>query len=80
MDALVRARREPRPDGDRLVLEVADTGVGLTEVEAPHSDAAGGFGVQQVRERLHTLHGERGTLDLAAAPDGGTRATVTLPL
>ncbi|MFT4266283.1 MAG: histidine kinase [Xenophilus sp.] len=72
----VSARREPRPDGDRLALEVADTGVGLPQ----HPGGEGGFGVQQVRERLHTLHGERASLELAGRPQGGTRATVVFPL
>lgn len=80
----VSARRESAADGPRLVLEVADTGVGLaldagSAVPPPQEDG-GGFGVQQVRERLYTLYGERGTMELIAAPAGGTRATVTFPL
>jgi hypothetical protein len=63
---------------DRLVLRVRDTGAGLK------SEAGDGtrFGVQQVRERLATLYGDRGTLELAAAADaeGGTIATVRVPL
>ncbi len=80
----VSARRESAADGPRLVLEVADTGVGLapdagSAVPPPQEDG-GGFGVQQVRERLHTLYGERAAMELIAAPAGGTRATVTFPL
>ncbi|WP_280154971.1 histidine kinase [Piscinibacter sp. XHJ-5] len=71
---IVSAARE----GDALVLRVRDTGAGL-------SDASGDgthFGLRQVRERLATLHGGAASLDLAAASDaeGGTLATVTLPL
>ncbi|KQP43072.1 sensor histidine kinase [Pseudorhodoferax sp. Leaf274] len=72
----VQARREGGADGDRLVLLVLDTGVGLSGSGA----TAGGFGVTQVRERLQTLHGARASLALAAEPGGGTRATIVVPL
>jgi LytS/YehU family sensor histidine kinase len=66
-----------RRDGTMLELGVQDSGVGLGD-----AGAAGGstFGLQQVRERLRTLYGERATLALQPVPEGGTRATVRLPL
>jgi hypothetical protein len=65
-------------DDDMLVLRVRDTGVGLA---APAGEGTR-FGLQQVRERLATLYGEGGSLTLEAAGDaeGGTLATVRLPL
>ena len=42
--------------------------------------SAGGLGLANTRERLTTLYGERGRLELAAAPGGGTLATVRIPL
>jgi hypothetical protein len=71
----VRAHAE----GDALVLEVRDTGVGLDA--APPSSGTR-FGLKQVRERLHTLYGDRASLTLEAAADdeGGTRAVIRLPL
>jgi LytS/YehU family sensor histidine kinase len=84
----IRHGLEPKVSGGRvvvtavrhashLVLTVHDTGVGL---DAPARHGAH-FGLQQVRERLSTLYGEAGTLDLrpAQTEEGGTLAVVTLP-
>lgn len=82
---VVSARCETTAQGRQLVLEVADTGTGLRTDEAPADThrvdrVDGGFGVQQVRERLRTLHGEHSDLQLLSAESGGTRAIATLPL
>nr|WP_315431517.1 histidine kinase [uncultured Albidiferax sp.] len=66
----VQARRS----GSMLVLTVADTGVGLTV------NAGSGFGLTQIRERLATAYGDQGTIELIAAPAGGTCASITFPL
>ena len=63
--------------GDTLLITVADQGTGYTA--GPH-DAATGFGLQQVRERLHTLYGVHADFFIHAAPGGGTIATVRIPL
>ena len=66
-------------EGTQLVLKVRDTGTGLR----PTAAACGsGFGLEQVRERLATLYGKSASLDLAPAPgpEGGTLATLRLPL
>ncbi|QSI32201.1 sensor histidine kinase [Variovorax sp. RKNM96] len=71
----VRARR----NGDRLVIEVSDTGVGL-DAALPSQEGGSGFGLEQVRERLATVFGERSEMRLAPAPAGGTCATLSFPL
>ncbi|MCW8179099.1 sensor histidine kinase, partial [Verminephrobacter eiseniae] len=38
------------------------------------------FGLSQVRERLASLHGSAGTLDVQTPSAGGTCACVTFPL
>jgi hypothetical protein len=66
-----------RRDGDLLVLSVLDSGAGLARM-APAGNT--GFGLQQVRERLHTLYGSRAGLELQDAAGGGTLACIRLPL
>jgi hypothetical protein len=75
----VRASSRPGANGPLLVIEVSDTGVGLPDV-LPTPGPGQSFGLTQVRERLATLHGASGTLDLIASSAGGTSASVVFPL
>jgi signal transduction histidine kinase len=70
-----------RSEDGRLVLMVRDTGIGLG-AGAEVATAGTRFGLAQVRERLATLHGAAASLTLEPAADGegGTCATVQLPL
>jgi len=65
--------------GDRIVMTVRDTGVGLGGAAA---GAGEGFGTQLVRDRIATLYGPSATLTLAVAADdeGGTIARIDVPL
>jgi len=63
--------------GTRVQLSVHDTGAGLGAAPAPHGTR---FGLQQVRERLATLYGTAGTLELIADSAGGTSAIAIFPL
>ena len=62
----------------KAVLRVRDSGAGLNEIAA----TSAGYGLAHVRERLATLYGERASFTLAPAGDaeGGTLATIRLPL
>ena len=62
-------------DGDTLLLEVIDSGVGLDAAATPGT----GFGLQQIRERLATLYGPDASLALQAVSPQGTRARLCLP-
>jgi hypothetical protein len=68
----VSARREQ----DAMVIEVCDTGVGLS------GDAAAsgkGFGMNQVRERLATLYGDRAHISFGSGDAGGCRVVIRYP-
>jgi sensor histidine kinase YesM len=67
----IAARRE----GDTLVLTVRDDGPGL----APTGPAAIGVGLANTRARLEAMYGDRASLELANAPEGGALATIRLP-
>jgi LytS/YehU family sensor histidine kinase len=74
-----RVEIRARAEGQTLVLTVRDTGAGLRDGTPPEGTR---FGLVQVRERLATLHGNAASLTLEPAPDadGGTLATIRLPL
>jgi LytS/YehU family sensor histidine kinase len=65
-------------DGQRLLIEVRDTGVGLDA--AAVADDNTGFGLTQVRNRLVNVYGPAATLELACAPGGGACVILVLPL
>ena len=77
----LRASTRTGPGGSLLVLEVVDSGVGLGATPAHDTDRPGShFGLAQVRERLATLYGAQGTLELIAGNTRGACARVTFPL
>jgi signal transduction histidine kinase len=72
----VRAREQ----GAAVLIEVADTGVGLPAArEAPVTEAATGAGLANARGRLWLTYGEAAELVLAANEPRGTIATVRVP-
>lgn len=70
----IRARR----DGDTLLLEVLDTGVGASATDSAPVTSAG-FGLAQVRERLATTYGDAATLVISANAPQGTVVRITIP-
>jgi len=75
----VRASTRPGASGPMLVIKVNDTGAGLPDA-LPTPGPGQSFGLTQVRERLATLHGAAGILELIAANPIGTSASVVFPL
>jgi len=70
-EVTVSARR----DGTALVVEVADTGLGLGG-----ATEGTGFGVASVRERLAAAYGEAASFTLEPGVRAGVRATMRLPI
>jgi two-component system LytT family sensor kinase len=68
----IAARRE----GDDLVLSVRDDGPGL---DKDTGRKAAGVGLANTRERLTTLYGSRGRLELIEMTEGGALATIRIP-
>lgn len=71
----VDVRIETRATADRLTVLVLDSGVGLSA-----STSGGGVGLANVREHLRARHGDHAQLDLQSRPEGGTVASMELPL
>jgi two-component system, LytTR family, sensor kinase len=67
----VRSRRE----GDWLILEIRDNGMGLPQGIALRE----GIGLSTTKARLERLYGERHELALTNLPDGGCVARIRIP-
>jgi two-component system, LytTR family, sensor kinase len=70
-----------RLDGDRIIVEVADDGVGVGNkpVSAlPRSGA--GIGIKNVRERLEVLYGNQARFTVVSNPGRGTLVSIEIPV
>ncbi|HJV59882.1 MAG TPA: histidine kinase, partial [Albitalea sp.] len=77
---------EPKAEGGRLTVSaeivhgklavtVADTGLGFGKA----ATAGTGIGLNNIRERLQLLYGNKASLTVAENPGGGTAVTITVP-
>jgi two-component system LytT family sensor kinase len=69
-----------RLQGDRVMIEVADDGVGIVARPASELKRAGnGIGMKNVRERLEVLYGAQARFTVVSNPGRGTLVSIELP-
>lgn len=69
-----------RIDGDQVLIEVIDDGVGMgTRPVSALKRSGAGIGIKNVRERLEVLYGDLASFDVVSNPGRGTVITITLP-
>jgi two-component system LytT family sensor kinase len=69
-----------RLEGDRVLIEVADDGVGMGD--RPRTglrSSSNGIGMKNVQERLEVLYGTHATFSVVSNPGRGTLVTIELP-
>lgn len=75
-----------RVQGDRLLLEVEDDGVGVAPERTVASPGSGivrpgtGIGMRNVRERMEVLYGADAILQMESRPGRGTKISLEMPI
>jgi two-component system LytT family sensor kinase len=75
-----------RLQGDLLVIEVEDDGVGVEPGRSVTEPVSGlvregsGIGLRNVRERLQVLYGEDAQVEMVSRPGRGTRVRLSVPV
>jgi two-component system LytT family sensor kinase len=75
-----------RLEGDWLVIEVEDDGVGaepgrdMTEPVSGLVREGFGIGLRNVRERMQVLYGDDATVEMVSRPGRGTRVRLSIPV
>jgi two-component system LytT family sensor kinase len=68
-------------EGDRVLIEVADDGVGIGGQAASSVRHQGaGIGIKNVRERLDVLYGNQASFNVLSSPGRGTRVQIVIPV
>jgi len=69
-----------RFEDDRVIIEVADDGVGMGNRPVSALKRTGaGIGLQNVQERLEVLYGDQASFDVKSSPGRGTVITIVIP-
>jgi two-component system, LytTR family, sensor kinase len=69
-----------RLEGDRVSIEVADDGVGMSGGSASmHRRTSSGIGMKNVQERLEVLYGKQASFNVVSNPGRGTLVSIEIP-
>ena len=69
-----------RLEGDRVSIEVADDGVGMTGGRPRSLRRTGaGIGMKNVQERLEVLYGNQAQFNVVSNPGRGTLVSIEIP-
>ena len=76
---------EAHKKGDRLVIRIQDTGIGIADApggygQAATDRAAEGIGIANVRKRLELRYGKSAHLSIDSGAGKGTRVQISIPL
>ena len=70
-----------RLEGDRVLIEVADDGVGMGNKPASALRRTGaGIGMKNVQERLEVLYGSQARFTVVSSPGRGTLVSIEIPV
>jgi two-component system LytT family sensor kinase len=75
-----------RLEGERLVVEVEDDGVGVEPGRSVTEPVSGlvregsGIGLRNVRERMQVLYGDDAVVEMVSRPGRGTRVRLSMPV
>jgi two-component system LytT family sensor kinase len=67
-----------RRGGGRLIVEIADDGVGISG-NKPSAHQGGGIGISNVQERLKVVYGQDYTMKIDSQPGKGTCIRIEIP-
>jgi two-component system LytT family sensor kinase len=68
-----------RLEGDRILIEVADDGVGMSNSASKLRRTGAGIGMKNVQERLEVLYGNQARFSVASNPGRGTLVSIEIP-
>jgi two-component system LytT family sensor kinase len=74
----IKTYKQKLDDGEYIVVEVIDNGVGMVVNESRMFER--GIGLANVRDRLRLLYGKKGELAFSSLLGSGTTVTIKMPL